>query len=103
MRLVKLDIREIETGEEYSVELRYEVVEKYILKLFNVTNTDISKIPQLDEHEILSGNDLDKFLVQLEFYSKRKDIFPIIEAVHEKFPKRKGNTYDLMFKVIRWD
>ena len=103
MRLFKMNIREIETDKEYSVELKYETVEHYILELFNVTKTDISKIPQLDEHEILSGEDLDKFLMQLGFYSKRKEISPIMTAIYEKFPKRKGKTFDLRLKVIKWD
>jgi len=96
-----MDIKEIETGREYSTELKYDTVERYILELFEVTETDIYGIPHLDEHEILSGEDLDKFLLQLGFYSKR-EIFPVIEAIYEKFPKREGKTYDLKLKVIKW-
>jgi len=102
MKLLKMDIREIETDKEYSVELKYETVERYILELFEVTETDISEIPHLDEYEILSGKDLDKFLLQLGFYSKR-EIFPIIKTVYEKFPKREGKIYELKLKVIKWD
>ena len=103
MRLLKMNILEIETSKEYSVELNYDTIEHYILELFNVTKTDISKVPELNEHEILSGDDLDKFLLQLGFYSKRKEIFPVIATIHEKFPKRKGKTYDFRLKVIKWD
>jgi hypothetical protein len=103
MKLLKMNIKEIETGKEYSVELKYDIVEKYILELFTVTKTDISKIPQLDEHEIFSGEDLDKFLMQLGIYSKRKEILPVIEAIYDKFPKREKNIYEFRLKFIKWD
>lgn len=103
MKLLKMNIREIETGREYSVELSYDTLERYILELFKVTETDISEIPHLDDHEILSGEDLNKFLLQLGFYSKTKEISPVIKAIYEKFPRREGKTYDLKLKVIKWD
>lgn len=103
MRLLKMNILEIETSKEYSVELKYDTVEHYILELFSVTKTDISKIQQLDEHDILSGEDFNKFLKQLGFYSKRKEIFPVMTTIYEKFPKREGKTYDIRLKVIKWD
>ena len=103
MRLLKMNIREIETGKEYSIELKYDTIEHYILELFNVAKTDVSKIPQLNEHDIFTGEDFNKFLMQLGFYSKRKEISPIIATIYERFPKREGKTYDIRLKVIKWD